>query len=103
MADPIRTGIVGATVAQGGSGWGANAHVPALHLLPDYTLQAVCTAHEDSAQASKAQFDAVHAFHDIDAMAQHPEIDLVAVCVRVPGHKDLVMAGLHANKAVFCE
>src|SRR5262245_51524783 len=103
MADTIRTGIVGATVTQGGSGWGANAHVPALHLLPDYTLQAVCTAHEDTAQASKAKFDAVYAFHDIDAMAQHPEIDLVVVCVRVPGHKDLVMAGLHANKAVFCE
>ena len=103
MADTIRTGIVGATVTQGGSGWGANAHVPALHLLPDYTLQAVCTAHEDTAQASKAKFDAVHAFHDIDAMAQHPEIDLVVVCVRVPSHKDLVMAGLHANKAVFCE
>ncbi len=103
MADTIRTGIVGATVTQGGSGWGANAHVPALHLLPDYVLQAVCTAHEDTAQASKVKFDAVHAFHDIDAMAQHPEIDLVAVCVRVPGHKDLVMAGLHANKAVFCE
>jgi predicted dehydrogenase len=103
MADTIRTGIVGATVTQGGSGWGANAHVPALHLLPDYTLQAVCTAHEDTAQASKVKFDAVHAFHDIDAMAQHPEIDLVVVCVRVPGHKHLVMAGLHANKAVFCE
>ena len=103
MADTIRTGIVGATVTQGGSGWGANAHVPALHLLPDYELQAVCTAHEDTAQASKAQFDAVYAFHDIDAMAQHPEIDLVVVCVRVPGHKHLVMAGLHANKAVFCE
>src|SRR4029077_8657192 len=103
MADTIRTGIVGATVTQGGSGWGANAHVPALHLLPDYTLQAVCTAHEDTAQASKAKFDAVHAFHDIDAMAQHPEIDLVVVCVRVPGHKNLVMAGLHANKAGGCE
>src|SRR5262245_14065369 len=103
MADTIRTGIVGATVTQGGSGWGANAHVPALHLLPDYALQAVCTAHEDTAQASKEKFDAVHAFHDIDAMAQHPEIDLVVVCVRVPGHKNLVMAGLHANKAVFCE
>jgi hypothetical protein len=103
MADTIRTGIVGATVTQGGSGWGANAHVPALHLLPDYTLQAVCTAHEDTAQASKAKFDAVYAFHDIDAMAQHPEIDLVVVCVRVPGHKHLVMASLHANKAVFCE
>ena len=36
-------------------------------------------------------------------MAKHPEVDLVAVVVRVPGHKDLVMAGLQANKAVFCE
>jgi predicted dehydrogenase len=101
MADTIRTGIVGATVTQGGSGWGANAHVPALHILPDYTLQAVCTAHEDTAQASKAKFDAGHAFHDIDAMAQHPEIDLVVVCVRVPGHKNLVMAGLHVTAVPF--
>ena len=30
MPDKIRVGIVGATVTQGGSGWGANAHVPAL-------------------------------------------------------------------------
>jgi predicted dehydrogenase len=97
MANTIRTGIVGATVTQGGSGWGANAHVPALHRLPDYALQAVCTAHEDTAQASKEKFDAVHAFHDIDTMAQHPEIDLVVVCVRVPSHKDLVMAGLQAR------
>jgi predicted dehydrogenase len=36
-------------------------------------------------------------------MVHHPEIDLVTGCVRVPGHKDLVMAGLRANKAVFCE
>lgn len=103
MANIMRTGIVGATVTQGGSGWGANAHVPALHLLPDYALQAVCTAHEDTALASKVQFDAVHAFHAIDDMARHPEVDMVVVCVRVPGHKQLVMAGLQANKAVFCE
>ena len=103
MADKIRLGIVGATVTQGGSGWGANAHVPALSILPDYELQAVCTAHEDTAQASKEKFGAALAFHDFDAMAQHPEVDLVAVCVRVPGHKDLVMSALRANKAVFCE
>jgi predicted dehydrogenase len=103
MADTIRTGIVGATVTQGGSGWGANAHVPALRLLPNYALLAVCTAHEDTAQASKEKFGAELAFHDIDAMVRHPEIDLVTVCVRVPGHKDLVMAGLRANKAVSCE
>jgi predicted dehydrogenase len=103
MADKIRVGIVGATVTQGGSGWGANAHVPALHLLPNYALQAVCTAHEDTAQASKEKFDAALAFHDIDAMVQHPDVDLIVVCVRVPGHKPLVMAGLQAHKAVLCE
>ena len=53
MADQIRTGSIGATVTQGASGWGANAHVPALHILPDYALKAVCTAHEDTAQTSK--------------------------------------------------
>jgi predicted dehydrogenase len=41
----VRVGIVGATVTPGGSGWGANAHVPALRALPEYELKAVCTAH----------------------------------------------------------
>jgi predicted dehydrogenase len=103
VAEKIRVGIVGATVTQGGSGWGANAHVPALAALPDYTLQAVCTSREETAQASKEKFGAQMAFHDINAMAAHPDVDLVAVCVRVPWHYDLVMAGLRANKPVFCE
>jgi predicted dehydrogenase len=103
MADKIRVGIVGATVTTGGSGWGANAHVPALAALGDYELKAVCTAHEDTAKASAEKFGAELAFHDIDDMAAHPDVDLIAVVVRVPGHRDLVMAGLKANKAVFCE
>ena len=52
MADRIRVGIVGATVTPGGSGWGANAHVPALQTLPGYELKAVCTAHEETAKQS---------------------------------------------------
>jgi predicted dehydrogenase len=36
-------------------------------------------------------------------MARHPEVDVVAVVVRVPGHHDLVMAGIDAGKTVFCE
>lgn len=103
MADKIRVGIVGATVTTGGSGWGANAHVPALHTLPDYELKAVCTAHEDTAKASAEKFGAELAFHDINEMANHPEVDLVAVSVRVPLHYELVMAGLRAGKPVFCE
>ena len=103
MAAKIRVGIVGATVTQGGSGWGANAHVPALHALPDFELKAVCTAHEDTARASAAAFGAELAFHDIDEMIAHPDIDLIAVVVRVPGHHNLVMSALEAGKSVFCE
>jgi predicted dehydrogenase len=103
MTDRIRVGIVGATVTQGGSGWGANAHVPALKALPHYELRAVCTAHEDTAKASAAAFGAERAFHRFSDMTADPEVDLIVVCVRVPGHRDLVMAGLQAGKAVLCE
>ena len=76
MADKIRVGIVGATVTQGGSGWGANAHVPAIAILPDYELKAVCTSRKETAQASKENFGADLAFTDINAMAAHPDVDL---------------------------
>jgi len=103
MTDKIRVGIVGATVTQGGSGWGANAHVPALKALPAYELAAVCTAHEETARASAAAFGAARGFHRFSDMVGHPEVDLIVVCVRVPGHRELVMAGLEGGKAVFCE
>jgi predicted dehydrogenase len=103
MTAKIRVGIVGATVTQGGSGWGANAHVPAIHALPDFELKAVCTAHEDTARASAEQFGAELAFHDFEEMIAHPEIDLISVVVRVPGHHQLVMSALEAGKMVFCE
>jgi predicted dehydrogenase len=103
MTDKIRVGIVGATVTQGGSGWGANAHVPALKVLPGYELAAVCTSHEDTAKASVAAFGARRGFHRFSDMTSSPDVDLIVVCVRVPGHKELVMGGLQAGKAVFCE
>ena len=103
MADKIRVGIVGATVTQGGSGWGANAHVPALKALPDYELVAVCTSRDETAKASAEAFGAPQWFSSMDAMVASPDIDFVVVCVRVPGHYELVMKSLNAGKATFCE
>src|SRR6185436_19154127 len=100
MAAKIGVGIVGATVTPGGSGWGANAHAPALNALPDFVLKAVCTAHEETAEASAEAFGAELAFHDYEAMIAHPDIDLIAVVVRVPGHYALVKGALEAGKAV---
>src|SRR5215510_6485153 len=103
MADKISVGIVGATVTQGGSHWGANAHVPALKALPGYQLKAVCTSREDTAKASAAAFGAELGFHHFADMAAHKDVDVIVVCVRVPGHRELVMAGLEAGKPVICE
>jgi predicted dehydrogenase len=103
MPERIRVGTVGATVTRGGSGWGANAHIPALRALPDYELKAVCTAHQDTAQASQQAFGAELAYANYDEMLANQDIDLVVVCVRVPGHHALVMKALQAGKDVFCE
>src|SRR5579871_4236179 len=103
MNDKIRVGIVGATVTQGGSGWGEHAHEPALNALPEYELKAVCTAHEETAKASASKFGAELAFWNFEHMLARDDIDLVAVVVRVPGHHALVMQALEAGKSVFCE
>ena len=104
MADRIRVGIVGASVTPGGSRWGAQAHVPALHALTElYELKAVCTAHEETAKASAAAFGAELAFADFDRMVECPDIDLIVVSVRAPEHHALTMRSLAAGKATFCE
>jgi predicted dehydrogenase len=101
MADKIRLGIVGANPDQGS--WGARAHIPALKLLPEFDLKAICTAHAETAQAAKQAFGSELAFHHYNEMFAHPDIDLVTVTVRVPYHHEIVMAALKAGKNVFCE
>jgi predicted dehydrogenase len=36
-------------------------------------------------------------------MVQHPDVDLVSICVRVPFHHQMGMAALNAGKHLFCE
>lgn len=100
MADRVRVGIIGANVNYG---WGTRAHLPALAALPEFEVRAVCTTRMETAQETARQFHIPLAFDNVEAMLQSPEVDLVAVCVRVPLHHDLVMAAIRAGKHVFCE
>jgi predicted dehydrogenase len=95
----IRVGIVGASA----SGWAPLSHVPALKLLPEYELAAVCTTRADTAAEAAAKYGAGRAFHDYREMVRQPDIDLVSVVVKVPSHHDVVMAALNAGKHVYCE
>ncbi len=100
MADMIRLGLIGASV-QGT--WSARSHLPAVQASPDVELTAVCTTKAASAEAARQAYGARLAFHDYREMIASPEIDAVAVVVRVPSHFAPTKAALEAGKHVYCE
>jgi predicted dehydrogenase len=100
MADKIRLGLIGASV-QGT--WSARSHLPAVQASSDVELTAVCTTRADSAEAARQAWGARLAFDDYRKMIASPEIDAVAVVVRVPSHYAPTKAALEAGKHVYCE
>ena len=100
MADKIRLGLIGASVS---GTWSARSHLPALQASSDVELTAVCTTRADSAEAARQAYGARLAFDDYRKMIASPEIDAVAVVVRVPSHYAPTKAALEAGKHVYCE
>jgi predicted dehydrogenase len=100
MADKIRLGLIGASVK---GTWSARSHLPALQASSDVELTAVCTTRADSAEAARQAWGARLAFDDWRRMIASPEIDAVAVVVRVPSHYAPTKAALEAGKHVYCE
>lgn len=100
MAGKIRLGFVGANVK---STWASQSHFPALKDHPDVEMTAVCTRSPESAEAARKHFGAKLAFTDVRAMASSPEIDAVAVVVRVPSHYEPTKAAIEAGKPVYTE
>ncbi|ANY05124.1 Gfo/Idh/MocA family protein [Pseudonocardia sp. HH130630-07] len=97
---PIRVGIIGADTR---ASWAGASHVPALAAQPRFALAAVATRHEDSARRAAETFGAARWFADPYALVRDPGIDLVTVAVKVPAHRELVLAALAAGKAVYSE
>jgi predicted dehydrogenase len=100
MADKIRLGLIGASVR---GTWSSRSHLPALRASGDVELAAVCTTRADSAEAARQAWGARLAFDDWRKMVASPELDAVAVVVRVPSHYEPAKAALQAGKHVYCE
>jgi predicted dehydrogenase len=100
MAEKIRLGIIGANVHRG---WAPRAHLPAIVASPEFELTAVCTTRQESAEESRQKFGARLAFDDYHKMLAHPDIDAVAVVLRVPSHYEPTLAALNAGKHVYTE
>ena len=104
--DRIRVGIVGANMSAADPlrhSWGARAHLPALTALPEFEVVAVCTNHLDTARLTADHFDIPLAFDDVVAMVEHPDVDVVDVCIGAASHHAVVLQALRAGKHVVCE
>jgi predicted dehydrogenase len=98
--EEIRVGIVGAIAK---AGWAKLSHVPAMQRLSGLRLAAVATRNERSAREAAEIFGADHWFSDPFAMIRDDRIDVITISVKVPEHRELVLAALQAGKAVYCE
>jgi len=93
-------GIIGVNPAWG---WAATAHIPALRALPNYEIRAISARNAESARGAGEAFGIKAVFPDHEQLVIQPDIDVVAVTVKVPHHRELVTAALAAGKAVYCE
>src|SRR3954451_19957732 len=96
----LGVGIIGVSAQRG---WAATAHVPALRALPNYEIRALSAHTAESARAAGEAFGIRSVFVDHEQLVTQPDIDVVAVTVKVPHHRELVDAALVAGKAVYCE
>jgi predicted dehydrogenase len=96
----LGVGIIGVSPLRG---WAATAHIPALRALPNYQIRALSAHNAESARAAGEVFGVSAVFADHEQLVTRPDIDVVAVTVKVPHHRQLVSAALAAGKAVYCE
>src|SRR5438034_770693 len=96
----LGVGIIGVSPVRG---WAATAHIPALRALPNYEIRALSGHSAESARAAGEAFGVSAVFSDPTQLVTQPDIDVVAVTVKVPHHRELVSAALAAGKAVYCE
>ncbi|WKC37030.1 Gfo/Idh/MocA family oxidoreductase [Ectopseudomonas chengduensis] len=97
---PLRIGIIGADIR---ASWAGASHIPAIQAQPGLKLAAVATRKEESAKAAADAFGAERWYANPYDLICDDSIDIVTVAVKVPAHRDLVLAALKAGKAVYCE
>ena len=96
----LGVGIIGVSPVRG---WAATAHIPALRALPNYEIRALSGHSAESARAAGEAFGVSAVFSDPKQLVSQPDIDVVAVTVKVPHHREFVSAAIAAGKAVYCE
>ena len=96
--EKIKVGIIGL------GGWAKYGHIPALKALKeDFEIVAVSSRKKEAAEAYAAEFNIRHAFDNEQALANHPDVDLVVILAPAPEHARLVKIAISAGKDVYSE
>ncbi len=98
--DIVRVGVVG---LEPDRSWAARAHLPALRASSEFVLSGVANSSFESATRAAEATGIPRAFESVAEMAVSPEIDLIAVTVKVPHHAAVVQTAIAAGKHVYCE
>lgn len=96
----LKLAIAGANAERG---WARDTHIPALDAITGIELFAVSARDQAIADVAASTFGAKKAFGDTLAMVRDPDVEVVAVTVKVPEHRAIVLAALDAGKHVYCE
>ncbi|MBM4031147.1 MAG: Gfo/Idh/MocA family oxidoreductase [Planctomycetes bacterium] len=94
-----------------GYGFMGRMHTYAYHSLPflydpppaRFRLEAVCTAHEETARKAAGQGGYERATTDFRQVIDDPRVDIVHVCTPNAAHREACVAALEAGKHVYCD
>lgn len=100
MKKQFHVGIAGANAERG---WARDAHLDALRALPGFTITAISARTQDIADHAARHFGAAAAYADSLEMVRDTNVDVIAITVKVPEHRAIVLAALQAGKHVYCE
>ena len=100
MTRQLQVGIIGASADRG---WAKISHVPAVQKLEGLELAAVASGNQSKADVAAKAFGAKKPYGDTKDLFRDPDIDIVAICVKVPDHRELVLDALAAGKHIYCE
>lgn len=100
MTKALGVGIIGASTERG---WAKVAHVQAVQQLSGLELVAVASGTQAKADAAAKAFGANAGYAAGKDLIQDPNVHIVTIAVKVPDHRELVLAALAARKHIYCE
>ena len=99
--EPYRVGFVG---LQTGRSWAAVAHLLGIRAQPErFRAAGVANRTYESSLAAAHANGIPNAYRSVDDLVNDAAVDIVAITVRVPHHRDVVIKALEAGRMVFCE